>query len=359
MTHSPINVHLVNEPNLSESANIELSSSQSSDDDLHISRIEAHSKARSLSCVVEHYLSSVPLARSISMFATESVQLESLHTLTDLRKATIILEKVGYNRTLRILGLLTLFGISIAFLPSVYRFVEQGIWLSNPVPGTVKHPEQEVLSSHAISAMVWSIMCTIQVISGSFMVNHDQQWFGRRFHIYVGRYIWPLLMLAFLMTALWILFYESSENRIHISIIILNVMSCFMIVFWAALGYYFVYTKQYQRHKDCMICVFVAAFVPGLLRLVRYVFQLVYYMKHNEYCVDVNPLPYLLIMAMLFLLIIVVSLRKRLTRSEPHNLLFTCGILLPIIFPMLTMTDDFNPCHWVNVPTSDFEIVIG
>ena len=110
-----------------------------------------------------------------------------------------------------------------------------------------------------------------------------------------------------------------------------------------------------------MIAVFLSTFVPGLLRIVRYVFQLSYYVVHGQFCEDVNPYPYLMIMGVIFLLTFTITLgmRNRLTRSEPHNLVFLLGSLSVLVFPTLTMEMNWNPCAFINLPDAPIDVIIG
>ena len=267
---------------------------------------------------------------------------------------------IEYNRSIRILGIIASIGIIMAFSPSVYRFIEQGKWLSNPIAGTVEHPAQTVLSYHSLSALFWTLLCTLQVTLGSFITNSGQTWFGRKFHILMGRYILPFIILFMNITALMILFDETSKKRLHISITILNVQAVVFIISWSCLGYYYIFKKQYLKHKDCMISVFLSTFVPGLYRLVRYPFQIIYYIIYSEYCLDVNKFAYLIIAHIIVILLCGITMgnRKRLTLKQPHNLIFFGGLCFGLFLSVFTMKDDFNPCHVVNTPDSKFGVVI-
>ena len=185
---------------------------------------------------------------------------------------------VDYNKSLRILGISIALGIVLAFSPSVYRFLDDGEWLNNPIPGEIPHPSQQVLSGHVLSALFWTVLCTFQVVLGSMLKQKGSLWIGKRMHLFLGRFLLPPVILATLITALMILFDESSKGRVHPTFVILEVQACFTITIWAGLGYYFVFTKQYLRHKDCMIAVFLSTFCPALVRLSRSI-VLYYYSK--------------------------------------------------------------------------------
>lgn len=258
----------------------------------------------------------------------------------------------NYNSSLRILGISIAIGVVLAFCPSIYRFLDDGEWLNNPIPGEIPHPSQDVLSGHVLSALFWTILCTLQVVLGSILSIKGSQWFGKKLHRFMGRYILPPVILATLITALMILFNESSEGRVHPTFVILEVQACFMITIWAGLGYYFVFTKQYLRHKDCMIAVFLSTFDPALVRLARCTFQLSYYAVHSEFCLDVNAYPYIMVMAIVFVgtFAVLMATRGRLSRKEPHNVLFLIGSLWVLIFPCISMDVNWDPCAFVNLP---------
>merc|ERR1719295_1145618 len=107
---------------------------------------------------------------------------------SELSDVTAVL---NYNSSLRILGISIAVGIVLAFSPSVYRFVEDGEWLNNPIPGEIPHPSQDVLSGHVLSALFWTVLCTLQVVLGSMLSIKGSQWFGKELHRFMGRYILP------------------------------------------------------------------------------------------------------------------------------------------------------------------------
>ena len=185
--------------------------------------------------------------KSLQTFSRGSLRTARATVIT-LQDAESTPELFHYNKSIRILGCLVSGGIVAAFCPSVYRFVNDGLWLSNPLPGTVIHPSQILLSAHALSAIFWTVLCTLQVILGSMMAQKSSSWFGKKMHIAMGRWMLPLVIMAMNTSAMMILLDETTTGRVHISIVILNIQACVFITLWACLGYYFVFRKQYQKH---------------------------------------------------------------------------------------------------------------
>eukprot|EP01084_Bolivina_argentea_P318241 551859_1 len=268
-----------------------------------------------------------------------------------------------YNKKLRILGIVSFVIIIFGFSLPFFRFLQRGKWFSSPINFAVKHPSdtQNLLTIHALSAVLYTFLGITQIIFGTLIMDHDKNWLGLKYHRFCGKYILPILILSVNITALIILFDESSQHRIHLSNIILNICACFFILIWSFLAYYFILkkNKEYLRHKDCAISIFIICFIPALFRLIRYLFQFIYYVKYGYFCADYNSLPYLMITSIISFILILFGFKNRIKKSEPHNILFIIGFVISSIFPLLTMKFNLNPCAQVNLPQTDLGVIIG
>eukprot|EP01084_Bolivina_argentea_P038859 71835_1 len=245
-----------------------------------------------------------------------------------------------------IIRLISLFVIIIVggFGKSFIRYYESNIWFGNPFTSTDKHNNQNLITLHAIQGIIWTISASIQVLLGSLYKY-------KQYHKFIGKYVFPINIILFLSSAFFILFYEFMDKTVHPTSIHLNVGAGLFILTWTVLGYYYIFiNKQIEKHQDCMIATFIASFVPGLYRLLRYIFQLFYWLFiSTNICDDVNVFPYIFCTGIMMAIVSRFILRKRLNFDNLHNLLYVSGYVVTLIYPILTMDINFNPCRHINI----------
>lgn len=224
--------------------------------------------------------------------------------------------------------------------------------MKNPIRATEIQPTQRIVSVHAMYALFWAVLCTVQVVLGTMMSQNKASWMGRTIHIAMGRYVLPLLILALNGSVLIILFDGPSRANLHSTTHFINTQAAIFITAWSAMGYYFAFTKQYQRHKDCMMAVLIITIGPATLRTLRWTFQTSHYLIYSTFAEDVNFFPYIMATNTVLSLAIFGMLinNDRLSRDQPQNIMLMIGSLGVVMYPMLTMVIDFNPCHRVNLP---------